>query len=862
MSEAMNGDASGPGGSGKRPSHLRAVKPPPPLPAERSVSERHLKGLVASGLSSETLEMAKLYTELDHKALALLMQKRQWPASCGSALVFPFYLPGTDEPYAYRVRPTSPRSEKRGNKTRLVKYEQPAGSDTYVYFAPRARLTNAYQDTARTLLWTEGEKKALAIDQLHIPCIGLTGVYNWADAKHKQESGEWRLHPTIVEHVTIAGRAHVICFDADAVDNDQVYTAAQRLAGVLLAAGAISVKFVCPPSKEHKGIDDFYAAFGDDVTRALLASPEDIEALSPASPLLLLRKVPALKDAPTIIGDSLRLPEGYEVQRDGSLWKIGDERHGDTCIAPGAVLIGRHLHDYYTHEGRVEICFERDVAGWQTHCVARKAITDARTMVTDLCNLGAPITSNSASKIVDWLESLDRCNKGLIERLASVSRTGWHDLDGERAFVLNEPIFADDDHKRPLALDTRGDRKKMFAALAPRGEFAAHLQALKRAWNADPVAAAVICGVLAATLLEPLGASNFAIHLAGDSSRGKTSKLKIAASVFGDPNNDSWVSSWNTTYAGAEVRAAALDHLPQCYDEVGAADLMTIERMVYMLVNGGGRARSTRELSPRETPSWRTVVVSTGERELADESAATGAQVRVLQFSVTGFGALTAVEIDEIRDQCAANAGAFGREWVEMLLAVEDWTPWRELYRATIKGLRQGSTDSLQGRIASFFGVLVVAEQLAAKLGLGEADGGTMVRLFREDSRREQVLGLADRALALVQDWVLQEPESFPELTPGIDGHDEPKKGSGTKSRHGFKRGNSLLLIGRSLRSFCEGHRLSVREVLREWKLRGWLQVDAGRPFDKAVRIGKSTPHFYYLDVPRESPVDMSEVAP
>jgi hypothetical protein len=822
---------------------LKAQKGVPPLPPKREVSEWHLANLTASALTPETIELAKLYTEGDHRTLATLMRKRTWPRACGSALALPFYLPGQDEPYAYRLRPRYPRVEKRGNKTREIKYEQPAGSDTYVYFPPRARAAGAFRDVAQTLYWTEGEKKALGLDQLGLACVGLTGVYNWGDKKHKDETHEERLHPLIREYVSVAGRQHVICFDADAKENEQVMTAAQRLAGVLLAAGATSVKFVCPPSKAHKGIDDFYAAFGAEVVLALLGNPEAIEPIDPRSPLQLARKVRALNDAP--ISEHLRLPEGYEVQKDGTLWKLGDEKHGDVKIARNAILITRYLDDYYTNEARVDVCYQRD-GTWVTMCVGRKALADSRTMVAELAGFGAPVTSNSAPKLVDWLEDLERVNGGRLERLACVNRAGWHTIDGVRLFVLDKPIFADDE-TRPLALDTRGDRKKMFASLEPRGTFEAHLQALKRAWVAEPTAAAVQCAALAATLLEVLNAPNFAVHLAGDSSKGKTSQLKIGGSIFGDPNSDAWIASWNTTMTGAEMRASTLCHLPQCYDEVGASDIATIERMVYMLVNGGGRARAQRDLTMRETLSWRTVVISTGERELADEGTATGAQIRVIQIPVTRFGALTAVEIDEIRDQCAANAGSFGREWIEMLLAIEDWSTWREVYRVTVKALRATTVDSLQGRVASFFAVLVVAEMLASKLGLGEADGSTMVKLFKDASRREAVLSLADRALGLVNDWVLSEAESFPELEVTTSGTEEPSRKGPARTRHGFKKGNALLLIGRSLRSFCTEHRLSVREVLREWKLRGWLRCD-GERLDKAVRIGTATPRFYVLD--------------
>ena len=845
--ETQSGDSGGAkGGGGKSNGVPRKVVP---LREKRDVSERHLVNLRASGLTDETIELAGLYTETVHKALAELMQRKVWPRMCGAALVFPFYLPGGTEPIGYRVRPTYPRTEKRGAKTKQVKYDQSESAGVLVYFTPRARVGGWYGELERPLYWTEGEKKALVFDQLELCCVGLTGVWNWGDWKLKDETGEERMHPALRDLVTVAGRHHVICFDADSRTNEQVMLAAARLAGVLRAAGAASVRFVCPPSTEHKGIDDYYAAFGPDVTRQLLSSAEHIEPIDPKDPLRKLRKIKALRDAP--IGENLRLPDGYDVQRDGSLWRNAtDPKHGDSKISRAPLLIQRYLDDYYTHDGRVDVCFERDDR-WVSVCVARKAIADSRTMVAELSAFGAPVTSNNASKLVDFVEDLERVNAGKIERVACVGRAGWHSIDGERVFVLDEPVFGEErQNRQPLALDCRGDRRKMFGALKCTGDRDKHIAALQRAWNADPVAAAVICGALAAPLLEPLCASNFAIHLSGESTRGKTTTLKIGASVYGDPHNEQWVTSWNTTSVAAELRAAVLTDLPQCYDEVSSSDPEVIERMVYMLINGGGRARGQRDLSLRETPTWRTVVLSTGERQLADESMATGAQVRVIQFPVVGFGQMQAAEIDEIREACAAGGGAFGRLWIETLLGIDDWGAARESLKSFTKGLRGQAKDPLHSRVATYFAVLAVAEGIAHQLGLGCANGGTIVQLFRDQGRRERVRSLAERSLHLVKEWVATDQDTFPALEMSASGVDEPRR-IGTRTLNGYRKDGLVLLFPKQFKAFCDHHKLAAREVVREWEQRGWTQHDAGRT-EKSVRVGTQTIRFYAIDMELE----------
>lgn len=817
------------------------------LPEARELRAEHVEHLRTSGLTDETLALACLYSESNRMRLPLLIERR-WLTVWGNAIVFPVYLPGESVPYGYRVRADNPRSERRANgKLRTVKYDQSRAAGVLVYYPPRARAASVYGDPSVELLWTEGEKKALALDQIGLTCVGLTGVWNWSDPDG-DDDGE-RLHPRIAQHVAVAGRAHVIVFDADARANDKVMLAASRLCGVLCAAGAASVRFVCPPEGGPKGIDDYYVAHGEAATRALLSTAAHLEPADPRQPRQRLRKCRALRDAP--LDESLVLPDGYELQKNGSLWiaaAIGSKK-GDVPVTHTPMYIARKLYDLYTDDERVELVYDRGGEGWRSVLVSRRAIADSRTMVAELAGAGAPVTSGSASKIVDWLDALEHINARMLPRVPCVARCGWHVLGGVHAFAAHA-IYTSADES-PLVIDTRGDRKKLSEALAPRGKLDAHVAALKRAWAADPVAAAMICASFAAPLLHRLGAPNFAVHLPGESSRGKTSLLKMAASVYGDPESAHWLASWNVTASGAELRAASLCDLPQCYDEVGGGDMQAIERLVYTLINGGGRTRSTRELALRETASWRTIVLSTGERELADESSATGAQVRVLHLPVDGIGSLTADEIDALREACGANAGCAGAEWLACLAKAtdDDWLEWRAALTRVLAAMRARTSDPLQGRIARYFALLVVCEQLIADvIGVGDEHGATMQRLFEAMPSREPVEGLGVRALELVEQWAFSDPDAFPALEMTSSGELAPSATRSGKARAGLRRGDTLLLTPSAFRAFCGTHGLSSRQVLREWQRVGRLVHDVGR-LDKLQRIGTKRHRFHAVSL-------------
>jgi hypothetical protein len=823
-----------------------------PLPERRELRPQHLDHLHTSGLTAETIVLAQLYTE-DRSVVLGEILGRPYSRHCGSVIAFPFYLPGETEPHAYRIRPDRPRIRKRNGKERPVKYDQAESHGVLVYYAPRARAGGWLRDVVRLLYFCEGEKKCLLLDQLGLACVGLTGVWLWKDPNADGD----QLVARILNHVSVAGRGCVICFDADSLKNDNTMLAARRLAGVLIALGAAYVLFVCPPlgadgASAPKGIDDYFAAYGEEATRALLATAAKIEAADPKQPHQHLRKIKALKDAP--LDERLMLPDAYNIEPNGSLWVVAQsEKQGDSRIAQRGMFITRKLVDAYTHEVRYDLMYvASDGETWQTRSVSSRAVTDARTLLGELGLYAAPITNNSAGKLVDWFDAYVHVNAKVLGEIKSFSASGWHDLDGEQFFVTDRPIGKEDSTTQ-IAIDDRGDRAKLLKALTPRGEFDAHVAALRQAFDADPICAAAICASLAAPLLKPFNRDNFGMHLPGESSRGKTSMLKIAASIYGDPKSSLWVANWNVTAVGAELRAAMLCDLPLCYDEVGGVEKVLVERLVYSLINGGGRTRGKRDLSLRETLSWRTILLSTGEHELGDETSQTGVQVRIVQLRVSGFGKLTGTQIDELREACEANAGRVGEAWLEMLVEVvsnaETLPKHQAALRAASAELRAETKDQLQGRVAGYFATLMLAESFAAEhFGIGKFGGVTMLDLFRSLAR-EPIVDVGERGLELVQNWVLSDPDAFPELEMSPSGGlAEPRAtGRATKVRSGFRRPDgAVLFIPSALRRFCREHELSHRQLLNGWKRGGFLSHNPGR-LDLSIQIGATVSRLYAL---------------
>ncbi len=795
----------------------------PPLPESRCLSDAHLQHLYTSAIDKTELDLAQVYSETERvNIVKLLGRDRNIPG--GSAIVFPFYEPDADEPYGYRIRPDFPR---RGVDSHVVKYDQAAkaqGVGNLVYFPPRARLERRYGDAVTDLYNVEGEKKGLVLDQLGYTCVSLTGVWNWLDGDRDKRSGD-ELHPLIRKHVTLAGRRCIIVFDSDARTNAQVMKAARRLAGAYYAAGASEVLFICPPDHQpHKGIDDYYAAHGADAVRALL---EQATPLSPADPSEIrdrpVTDYVALDDVP--VPEGYVVPRGYMIAESGLVTCVTGDRTVEVATAP--ILISRRYVDGDAGDELVDVCFRR-FGKWQTSTVTRRALGDTRAMVAELVPIGAPMHAGHARHLLQWFARMELANESRLQPVTITNRTGWRGVSG---FMLDALVTAPDATASQTVLPGRELRRLVTGALRARGTLDEHLTALRAFWTASPYARLMICAALATPLLGPLDERGFALHLFGDTNTGKSSMLKAAASVFGDPSEGGgWCGTWNISPSAAELRATMLTDLPQCFDEVGMASLEHVQKLIYTLVGGEGRARATRDSTMRGVTQWRTVVLSTGEITLADEHMAAGAQARVLDVRVPDFGALQGKygEIAGLLRACRANAGCLGRDWIESLCAAKP-AFWDTIAaRLTTLRLGYGKTDNANARQHHYIALLEVVEHLMHQHYGFPVQGMPVLGTLESNDRREVEPAHVTMG-RIVSDWIMTREDAFPYAEQQPHGPFVVKHSTG-RARFGVRvhapTGELLevLIVKTELQKLCREHGHSFHHVMRTWADLGWIE--------------------------------------
>jgi putative DNA primase/helicase len=254
---------------------------------------------------------------------------------------------------------------------------------------------------------------------------------------------------------------------------------------------------------------------------------------------------------------------------------------------------------------------------------------------------------------------------------------------------------------------------------------------------------AVACA-FAGPLMRPAGMESGGFHYRGDSSSGKTTALKLAASVYGGP---SYLQRWRATDNALEATAAQHSDGLLILDELAQIDPKTAGECAYMLANEQGKARASRTGTPRPRQSWRLLFLSAGELGLADHMAEgmkrtrTGQEVRMADIPADagkGLGAFETVHAyaggsdfaRHLTGQAVACYGATGRAWLQWL------TEHASTLKASVRGDAAAMAAALVpkdasgqvARVGARFALVAAAGEMATAAGLTGWPVGEAIR--------------------------------------------------------------------------------------------------------------------------------------
>ena len=406
-----------------------------------------------------------------------------------------------------------------------------------------------------------------------------------------------------------------------------------------------------------KDPSDLYMKEGEEEARRLItgaiqgAERIDLDDLTDTIP-------EAVAGAPV----NLRQPEGF-IYSEGGIRKIDEKTQLPVRVCRTPIILTQRLKSMETGEEKMEVAFKRDNA-WHTAIYPRSTIFTARG-ITALADLGCTVTSENAKQVVQFLEALEAENIDVIARVDSTSTLGWQ----TRGRFL--PGHGDD-----IVLDIEPSLRGWAAAYHRAGTFEEWLRIMEPHRQRDKFRF-ILAAAFTAPLLKLLKQRIFFVYNWGGSKGGKTAALKAALSAWGDPER--LMVNFNATQVALERMAGFYNDLPMGIDErqLAGNKQEALERIVYMIASGTGRARGSKTGGLQQLNTWRTVALATGEEPLSTETTQTGVSTRVLEIYGGPFDDEKSASM--MHQQAPEHCGWAGPEFIERILATDEESI-RELY--------------------------------------------------------------------------------------------------------------------------------------------------------------------------------------
>jgi uncharacterized protein (DUF927 family) len=244
-----------------------------------------------------------------------------------------------------------------------------------------------------------------------------------------------------------------------------------------------------------------------------------------------------------------------------------------------------------------------------------------------------------------------------------------------------------------------------------------------------------ISAALAGPLLHLAGVEGGGVHFCGQSSKGKTTLLTMAASAWGNGGTPGYVRTWRATANGLEGAAAGATDTVLILDELGQVDGPELASALYALGNGAGKARATRDGALREPRTWRVLTISSGEvpveAKIAEDRGKrtrAGQSVRMLNipaaracgvFDHSGPDGDAAAFANRCKLAAASAYGTAGPEFVQRLIA-EDvaGADLRTFVKSFVAAELPAGADGQVERAAQRFGIIAAAGEFATAFGL------------------------------------------------------------------------------------------------------------------------------------------------
>jgi len=306
--------------------------------------------------------------------------------------------------------------------------------------------------------------------------------------------------------------------------------------------------------------------------------------------------------------------------------------------------------------------------------IPQRAHYDGQKLAGELGARGITIAPKKAQLVQDFMVAYIKQLQKAAPARQMYNTLGWKDRDFVMADgVMTATGFQPFPYPAPFKRDLPGFGKEMGSL----EEWKKLLNFYNRpGYEAYRLTLLMLIG---APLLRFTNVEGLVVSLHGESGAGKTTVIKLAHSVYGNPTEIMLNGTERGTTVNALFRKISLyQNIHVGYDEISNMPPETASALVYSISIGVGRDRLGRDgLSLSQQEKFCTILGATTNQSMRNKLSAykadnTAEQMRLIEFKVKDTHAHTKVEADEMLLKMSENHGVAAKPIIEFLVQNQD----------------------------------------------------------------------------------------------------------------------------------------------------------------------------------------------
>jgi hypothetical protein len=524
----------------------------------------------------------------------------------------------------------------------------------------------------------------------------------------------------------------------------------------------------------------------------------------------------------------------YEMSPDGVIYEIIPDK--------GKILVCYHpiipIEKYKNLEdGTEKIKLAYYVDEEWNYIIVDKSTISSNQSIVKLSDRGIMVTSENAKFLVKYLAEMQNLNASKIPKSISISRLGWF---GNILAPYSDKYEFDNEVDLP-------NIKEKFKESGKLEDWVEFFRDKRKYNNISRIAMAA--GV-ASILLKDLKQSGFTVHFYGASEVGKSVACMAAQSIFGNPaqNDNKGIGiNFNFTAVGLEYRLNLYNNIPLFINEMQhQKDAKDYDKILFLISEGKGKARSTKVGGIGKENSWNNVVITNGEKNIIKDNSNAGAYNRCIACEVKDY---SYENLSEVADFSKENYGTAIRE---ILRKLNDYD-LNNIYKESLEKIKNQEITNKQKILEA---ILLTADKILVDI-IFKDEYYLQPEDFEDKTVNKNDVRIEERAYLVIQDWFVTEKRHFlMQDQEKIDNTDIKVDVYGREMSNGY-----VAIVPTILKKVLEDNGYDCNEVLKAWNKKDYIKHDKGKN-TSTVRLNGGKARCIVLDINRDLDESEEEIMP